>query len=63
MTRIEQLLELQYNSFRGRKMQALKEVHKRLREYLGDEKYIAFLEKQFVENPMPKYIPISFPIN
>lgn len=53
--KIDVIIENQYGGFSGRKMEKLGTVYKKLRERIGDEKYLAFIEAQQLINPRPVY--------
>ena len=53
LEKIKQIEREQYNDFDGRKMIGLKQVHSILRNRIGDEDYLRYIEKQQKENPRP----------
>lgn len=57
---IDLIVERQYGGYRGRLMQPLKELHRKTRILVGDNKFLEILKKSEKENPRPKYeIPQS----
>ena len=55
LEKIKQIEREQYNDFDGRKMIGLKQVHSILRNRIGDEDYLRYIEKQQKENPRPVF--------
>lgn len=54
------ILERYPNDYAGRRNMHLRQLHAELRQKLGEEKFLAFLEDQEENNPKPKYQPIIF---
>ena len=57
---IDEIIEDQYSSYRGRIYKKLKPLHNAIRKAEGDEKFLEFLRKAKLTNPRPKYIMPSF---
>ena len=52
---INEIVERQYNGYRGNAMRLMGIAHKLLRQQIGDYLFLAYLEKQERDNPKPVY--------
>lgn len=52
---IEEIIERQYNGYRGNAMRLVGVAHELLRDAIGDYLFLAYLEKQERDNPKPVY--------
>jgi len=53
--KISAIITEQYNNYNGRLLKTLSKIHRLLRNRLGDEGFLLFLEEQKNTNPQPKY--------
>jgi hypothetical protein len=53
--KINEIIERQYNGYRGNAMSLVGIAHTMLREAIGDYLFLAYLEKQERDNPKPVY--------
>lgn len=53
------ILECYPNDYAGRVNMVMRKLHMELREKIGDEKFLEFLEEQQRTNPVPKYEPLN----
>lgn len=59
--KIDEIIADQYNDFKGRIFSSMQPMHLQMREILGDEKYLEYLEKSKLDNPKPVYtVPEEF---
>lgn len=52
---INEIIERQYNGYRGNAMRLVGIAHALLHERIGDYLFLAYLEKQERDNPKPVY--------
>ena len=57
--KINQIIEKNYNGYRGRVMWVFREQHRQMRKLFGDDKFLRFLEDLAILIPEPEYKPIS----
>jgi hypothetical protein len=60
---INEIIERQYNGYRGKKLSHLKFLHGVMRSAYGDQMFLAYLEKQERDNPKPVYAKEKEPGN
>lgn len=56
---INDIIERQYNGYRGDKYKSLQQAHKNLRNVLGDDEFLLALQAYERANPKPIYKPIN----
>lgn len=57
--KIEQIIEKRYKNYQGNANAQFKQYHDVMRFFVSDEKFLEFLEKMEVENPVPVFRPFE----
>lgn len=61
--KIDALIEDQFSGYRGKYNKPLKILHAMMRIHMTEKQFLAFLEKQKVDNPKPEYVPPPYLLN